>query len=548
MEVEISRSMTASKLNDTLNSLISNLSLYMTSKLGFQSEHIYIVVKQSFTKIKDFYVSSMKMIEDDKLGIVFTDLDVSENKAIQTVILRELGFDGKPCETDSFESCNGIPTNSTKPDTQKSLQDMVVWSKVGVIGRQGLDIENTYDVSGNTSPFSFAKGYINKKEDLPAPLYLSLEYINENYNSRTNKLKSDILKEFKINHKNQVVLVDKEIKKSTNGIVKEMLGLATKMFFQGKNLGTLTLPTRILSHKTQLTQTAELFNCLQFIHKAVQAQQPIEKLKYVIVPFISNFYYGLAPKKPFNPYLGETLQGHFQEGSQIYLEHVNHCPPTDMFLIVNEKAGFRIHGKFEFLPKLKPNEVSVIFRGVITVELGDDKIFVEMGNMHSSGLLFGDFKIKLENSFYFYYPKAKLKAFVSVGPKGKIKKEDYLKGGIVREDKDIGFDRKALGKHIFPKNTIKKLLKEDREFLSRIEGNWLERIGFDGKEYWNTKELSLQLNLSLNPLPSDWRFREDLLWSIYGNSKIADAWKYKLEGIQREYRKQRKNFAKKFKL
>eukprot|EP00350_Pseudokeronopsis_sp_OXSARD2_P001090 CAMPEP_0170556810 /NCGR_PEP_ID=MMETSP0211-20121228/18792_1 /TAXON_ID=311385 /ORGANISM="Pseudokeronopsis sp., Strain OXSARD2" /LENGTH=53 /DNA_ID=CAMNT_0010867367 /DNA_START=52 /DNA_END=213 /DNA_ORIENTATION=+ len=45
-------------------------------------------------------------------------------------------------------------------------------------------------------------------------------------------------------------------------------------------------------------------------------------------------------------------------------------------------------------------------------------------------------------------------------------------------------------------------------------------------------------------LPSDWRFREDLIWLKYGYQKIAAKWKLRLEEQQRLDRRNRQNAEK----
>jgi len=40
-------------------------------------------------------------------------------------------------------------------------------------------------------------------------------------------------------------------------------------------------------------------------------------------------------------------------------------------------------------------------------------------------------------------------------------------------------------------------------------------------------------------LPSDWRYREDLLWLKYDNKKIAAKWKLRMEEQQRADRRNR---------
>ena len=45
-----------------------------------------------------------------------------------------------------------------------------------------------------------------------------------------------------------------------------------------------------------------------------------------------------------------------------------------------------------------------------------------------------------------------------------------------------------------------------------IGGNWLEKLLFDGQEYWNIESDLPVRHLSVNnPLPSDARYREDLI-------------------------------------
>jgi len=52
-------------------------------------------------------------------------------------------------------------------------------------------------------------------------------------------------------------------------------------------------------------------------------------------------------KKPLNPYLGETLQGCFPEGTEVFIERINHNPPIDAFYCINENSNFKFFGKFE---------------------------------------------------------------------------------------------------------------------------------------------------------------------------------------------------------
>lgn len=49
--------------------------------------------------------------------------------------------------------------------------------------------------------------------------------------------------------------------------------------------------------------------------------------------------------------------------------------------------------------------------------------------------------------------------------------------------------------------------------LSKVSGSWLENVVFDGKVYWALDRVEpAGLLKTLEPLPSDCRFREDLVF------------------------------------
>ena len=68
-----------------------------------------------------------------------------------------------------------------------------------------------------------------------------------------------------------------------------------------------SLPATIFEAKSNLEQICDFFGNLEYIHKMTKVDDPVEKFKFLILFFVSNFYYGLGIKKPLNPYLGETL-------------------------------------------------------------------------------------------------------------------------------------------------------------------------------------------------------------------------------------------------
>ncbi len=70
-----------------------------------------------------------------------------------------------------------------------------------------------------------------------------------------------------------------------------------------------------------------------YYKRAALETDSLERLKYVVTPVISAMYGSAKQLKPFNPLLGETYQGYFDDGSRIYCEHTSHHPPISNFLI-----------------------------------------------------------------------------------------------------------------------------------------------------------------------------------------------------------------------
>jgi hypothetical protein len=81
--------------------------------------------------------------------------------------------------------------------------------------------------------------------------------------------------------------------------------------------------------------------------------------------------------------------------------------------------------------------------------------------------------------------------------------------------------------------------------VCEVTGSYWEGIEFDGICYWDiTKDIALQQAYGEHPLPSDFRWREDLCWLHYKDLKLAEEWKLELERVQRNDRGVRDKWAK----
>jgi len=112
-----------------------------------------------------------------------------------------------------------------------------------------------------------------------------------------------------------------------------------------------------------------------FFNRASKISDKKEQFKLVItnmIPTISLFAMGDI-KKPFNPILGETFQGHYS-GDPIYIEQISHNPPLTQFLIYGKH--YKMEGMFHPDPNLELNAVLIknLGKGTIYFENTNNKI------------------------------------------------------------------------------------------------------------------------------------------------------------------------------
>ena len=87
---------------------------------------------------------------------------------------------------------------------------------------------------------------------------------------------------------------------------------------------------------------------------------------------------------------------------------------------------------------------------------------------------------------------------------------------------------------------VKQIQDDAEEIYCELEGSWLRELKIDGEEWWHIDDPVLRPQRHIPDrvsLPSDWRYREDLIYLHRGNMKMADKWKVRLEVQQRLDRK-----------
>ncbi len=440
------------------------------------------------------------------------------------------------------KSYNRLPSFHLTPKI--SLRQMEIKTVTKWIGLQPNEIfpvqPHAFSIPPHTSPLSFALEKIKPKEKLISPLYMSPEFIDDHYNDNEySDLTQLFTNGFRINKEKELVIIDNkaiEIQKSVLGDVFKQFTMA---IFTGKELTSISLPIKIMEPLSQVTSYSRLFSNLKQLELAGKAEDPLEVFKHTISFACSNLYYSINYFKPMNPYMGETMQGYFTEGTQFYAEKISHNPPICAYFMINERLDFSLSFSLESHFEMSSNEIKNFFKGIACITIKGQKIYYSLPNMWARGIMYGKNTTGFENYFFFHYPEKNMKAFVRVG---NSRRADGLEGAILNSDESLTLDKNKFSSNLFIGSKPK--LSSFTKNLAAITGGFTEALMFDNVEYWNTSCLSFKVQMNDDALPSDWRFREDLLWMTYENIGQAQDWKLKLEGIQREWRKQREDFAK----
>ena len=161
-----------------------------------------------------------------------------------------------------------------------------------------------------------------------------------------------------------------------------------------------------------------------------------------------------------------------------------------------------------------------------------------MAYIEIAGVIFGKRKLKMKGAFVALDRKNGLKAVVrmdSAPPKeggwwvkSEVRRADKFKGEIYKFNHKINLAPYESGYERNERETGEDI----KEIVSVVEGSWLEELKFDSEVFWRMDDGRNPLSAipSKDCLPSDWRYREDLLYLRHGrNYKLADVWKYKLE-------------------
>eukprot|EP01100_Stratorugosa_tubuloviscum_P008315 TRINITY_DN345_c4_g1_i1.p1 TRINITY_DN345_c4_g1~~TRINITY_DN345_c4_g1_i1.p1 ORF type:complete len:361 (-),score=190.07 TRINITY_DN345_c4_g1_i1:115-1197(-) len=328
---------------------------------------------------------------------------------------------------------------------------------------------------------------------------------------------------------------DQEIVKVQRAAAWDLIKQMGQNLTQGASVINISMPVRLFEPRSYLQRITDGW-CYApvYLTRAANASDPVERLKCVVTFAIAGLSNTCTQLKPFNPILGETFQGIYDDGTEVFSEQSSHHPPITNWQVVGPAKSYHFYGFGEWAASFRGNSVKGHQKGIHVVEFPDGtKITYDLPIIWCKGIMFGERIVEYDGPVEFRDEKNELGCSIVINPP--------QSGGF------LGWGKKKIPSDFFVGSIYRapgrNFEESNRQKICEIEGSWLGCIEFNGEPYWDwqmgiPKFVSNPIN---NPLPSDCRYREDLIFLSSGDLEGSQEWKLKLEQNQRREAKLRKD-------
>eukprot|EP00472_Partenskyella_glossopodia_P014679 CAMPEP_0197522730 /NCGR_PEP_ID=MMETSP1318-20131121/7817_1 /TAXON_ID=552666 /ORGANISM="Partenskyella glossopodia, Strain RCC365" /LENGTH=370 /DNA_ID=CAMNT_0043075195 /DNA_START=185 /DNA_END=1297 /DNA_ORIENTATION=+ len=325
--------------------------------------------------------------------------------------------------------------------------------------------------------------------------------------------------------------VGKEGLNMNRTVVTHMIKTLGKNIMEGKSVISVSLPVTIFESRSFLERMTDHWAFAPlYLNKAAQSKTPEERLKWAIAFVVSGLHNGCKQKKPFNPILGETYQGTYPDGTNIFLEQISHHPPVSMYELEGPGKAWKLRGYNEYKASFRPNGVVGGQYGPNRIEFEDGSVIeYNMPQVSVSGMVIGEWLFYWTGTMTFEDKKNGLKAHIRLDPDDTYSMTSYLTSFISTKS---------------PCDYFTGSLTKDGKEVSKISGCWLAKLKFDEKVYWKIRQyLPFAPKEIENSLPSHATKRADLVALKKGDLDLSQSEKTRLEQKQRDDRKLRKELG-----
>jgi len=319
--------------------------------------------------------------------------------------------------------------------------------------------------------------------------------------------------------------------KRQRGVAWELLKGVGNSLLEGKDLVNTTLPIHLFEPRSFLERLTDTWAYApRFLSAAGASVDPVERLKNVVAFAISGLHLLSTSRKPFNPIIGETYQALFPDGTEVFCEQSTHHPPASNWEVIDKNHTFHFWGYGIWSASCRGNTIKGTQKGPNNIDFADgSRVSYTLPDVNIKGVMWGERVIELGGTMVFTDETNSIACEVIFNPNA------------------VGFVRSFFKKAKDPADTITGEIyrttsrkRTEADTICQIEGSWLTHLDIGGKKYWDIKMVPSGVSPHPNPLPSDCRYREDLMALKVNDFEKGKEYKIMLEERQRSEEKLRK--------
>ncbi|GIL91569.1 hypothetical protein Vretimale_18434 [Volvox reticuliferus] len=327
--------------------------------------------------------------------------------------------------------------------------------------------------------------------------------------------------------------------------------VGSHMFTEGINLTKISLPVCLFEPRSFLERLTTNWEYNSLLLAAARCNDAVDRLKFIVAFAVSGLCRQVSFHKPFNPILGETYQATYPNGLEVYCEQISHHPPISSWEVYEPGGAFVFYGNGNWVAGIKGNSVKGRQTGSNCVRFASDgaTVVYDLPGLQVKGVLWGVRVLKYSGQMVFKDTKNDLQAIIDVDPPAPS--AGFLSGW---------FRAKKAPAHK-PDQVVGRIMQGDT-VLDTCHGSWLHYLEWDkgvspaaaaaaaaaagasansNRRLWDIRTSRLIPAMALeNPLPSDCRHRNDVVYLKAGDQVQSQEWKQILEEQQRKDRKLRR--------
>jgi len=303
------------------------------------------------------------------------------------------------------------------------------------------------------------------------------------------------------------------------------------------------LPLNMYEPHTLLDRFAELYTYVpSLLLPIVSMEDPLEKMKGVMIWVVASMHLGINQYLPFNSILGETLQGKIGN-VYVYGESISVNPLICSFMLAGEDIF--IYDTHKVKAYFYPNSVQAALYGKKVIQvLGryPATYKITKPQVEIEGITFGKRTFKYSGKIIIEDTVNDLYGAICINPVkkgffatlfgGNDHRVDYIKGFITKE-------KRAL-------EDVESVVFKESGHVGVCEGYWIEKLCFDGKVVWEVGGVQSEvIKRPKNKMLSDSALRLDVQALKRGDEKEAQRIRSLLNNVQKKDKKLRRENIKK---